>query len=36
MPQERQIIINAVSNLEYIDLYEHNNYLELYKSIVKT
>lgn len=34
MSQEREIVVNAGSNLEYIDLYEHDNYLELYKIIV--
>lgn len=36
MSQNRQIIINVGSNLEYIDFYEHDNYLELYKIRIKT
>ena len=34
MSQERQIIINTGSNLEFIDLYEYDNHLEIYKIIV--
>lgn len=36
MSQNRQIIINVGSNLEYINFYEHDNYLELYKIIINT
>lgn len=36
MSYEWQIIINTWSNLEYIDLYGHDNHLELYKIIVNT
>lgn len=36
LSQERQIIINAGSNLEPIDLYEYDNHINLYKIIVKS
>lgn len=34
--QEKHIAINIRSNKEFIDIYEYDNHLELYKIIVKT
>lgn len=36
MSQKRQIVINVGSNLEFVNLYECDNHLDLYKNIVKT